>query len=99
MENLPVLCLEKVFDYLQNLNEPNRCSSTCKKWKDASRLFEPTTVSVHRSLPADLPMFQPHQRKIHQLELVLGPLVRRVIISTTFSTQRSIKNKRLDFIS
>lgn len=47
MENLPILCLKKVFDYLPNLNEQIRCSCTCKQWRDAFQVFKPTTLCLY----------------------------------------------------
>ena len=49
MENLPLLCLRKVFGYLSNLNEQIRCSSTCKKWRALFEQFRPKTLCLYVS--------------------------------------------------
>ena len=47
MEDLPLLCLRKVFGYLPNLNEQIRCSSTCKKWRAWFEQFRPKTLCLY----------------------------------------------------
>ena len=46
MEDLPMLALKNVFDYLPNLNEQIRCSSTCKNWRAAFQEFRPGSLKT-----------------------------------------------------
>lgn len=47
MENLPLLCLKKVFEYLPNLNEQIRCSLACQKWRATFQLFKSETLCLY----------------------------------------------------